>query len=620
MTVDSLPPRIGRYEVVERLGRGGMGVVYRAIDSQIGRTVAVKVLHSLDSDLRQRFVREIRFLGTLTHPNVVAVHDCGEQDGQPFIVMEFVDGATIAKHVRDRTLGVRQVVDLIREVCVALEYAHGRGIIHRDIKPANLMVDAAGVVKVLDFGVARSSIGTITASGLMVGTLNYMAPEQIDGAAVDERADVFAVGLVLYELLCGRQAFAGDTAGRIMHAVLHDDPPPLRLLMPGLPEDLERIVATAIRKRPEDRYQTMGRFLADLTSASTSVVGATPALATAEDVTVAVSAVPSPVAKVAPAIPAQPAADKRRQALWTGGSWSTSDPQRYLMRVAGVTGAVVLFVGAALLTLVRYREAPSVSPPAPESSIVAGPSPASGAADGQKPAPPPRAASTPASGDAGMSKQKRVPQSKEQEIAALLASAKTTSSTSDALAILQRASTLNPSRDDVRKELLRVRALQTAVESAAGTNPSPPPPAVALPPPPPAPPSLPPAQPAPKPVLLPPVEDHDTIAKGVLQRYEASYEARDVDGLVRVAPVLASQRQDLMSVFSTMDSVALDIADIVLSTPPDAPTGTIVVRCVLTYRWQPRVGKQPPDEVRRAEFSLQKADTAWVIARITFIK
>ncbi len=278
MSGGTIPTSIGRYQVLERIGRGAMGTVYRGRDPYIGRPVAIKVLHVLDEDLRARFLQEMRSLGTLHHPNVVTIFDCGEDAERPFIVMEFVEGTTLAHVIHgERPLPLPQALDVVSELCTALDYAHERGIVHRDIKPANLMIDAGGRLKVVDFGIARVSVDAATQTGTVIGTPSYMAPEQITGAPIDRRTDIFAVGLVLYELISSRQAFPGDgkTAWQIMHAVVNDVPAPLSTVAPGLSPELERIINRAIEKRPADRYQTLAQMAADIADVQRASVAET---------------------------------------------------------------------------------------------------------------------------------------------------------------------------------------------------------------------------------------------------------------------------------------------------------------------------------------------------------
>jgi serine/threonine protein kinase len=257
-----LPPTIDRYEVIDRLGRGGMGIVYRARDPRLGRTVAVKVLATNDEEFRQRFLQEAQLAATLHHKNIVTVFDYGEQETGPFIVMEYIEGATIADYLlRGTPLPLDRKLELLYDLAIALDYAHNHGIVHRDIKPANLMIDRDGLLKVLDFGVARLSESQLTQVGAMIGTPSYMAPEQIAGEPTDRRTDVFAVGVTAYELLSSQKAFPDQISIR---AILLEDPVPLRTLCPNLDPAIDRIVRTAIRKEPSRRYATLALMATDI--------------------------------------------------------------------------------------------------------------------------------------------------------------------------------------------------------------------------------------------------------------------------------------------------------------------------------------------------------------------
>ena len=210
------PSRIGRYAIVRSLGEGGMGAVYLARDPAIDRPVAIKLLREgfAGGQARERFLREAQAIGRLHHPNIVTVFDFGEHDGEPFIAMEYVEGRTLAQLAARHEVTRSRALKLVDELCAGLHYAHRAGIVHRDIKPANIMVDADGTVRILDFGLARGiAVGASfsgTESGVVVGTLNYMSPEQLAAGNIDHRSDIFAVGAVFYELLSGRQAFPGE--------------------------------------------------------------------------------------------------------------------------------------------------------------------------------------------------------------------------------------------------------------------------------------------------------------------------------------------------------------------------------------------------------------------------
>jgi serine/threonine protein kinase len=264
----ALPARIGRYEVIDRLGAGGMGVVYRARDPQLERTVAIKVLriHDSDMDVRERFAREARSAGQLRHPNIVTIYDIGEYDERPFIAMEYVDGGSLAELIRGRApIRLERKLQLIQQLCAGLGFAHRLGVIHRDIKPANLMMTADGDLKILDFGLARfAERDGITLTGEIMGTPNYMSPEQVRGDRVDTRADIFAVGLVMYELLTYQRAFNTQSVVELALKVVSTEVPSIREHLPDADPELERIVATATRINPDQRYQSIDELLRDL--------------------------------------------------------------------------------------------------------------------------------------------------------------------------------------------------------------------------------------------------------------------------------------------------------------------------------------------------------------------
>jgi serine/threonine protein kinase len=258
-----IPERIGRYEVVEPLGSGGMGVVYLATDPLLRRTVAVKVLSSENEDLRERFAREARSAASLRHNNIVTIYDVGEDNGQPYIAMEFLDGESMAEMIRRRApLPLARRLQLIIELCTGLGYAHRNGIIHRDIKPANLMITSEGGLKILDFGLARvvaePTLGGLTQVGTLLGTSHYLSPEQIRGKTADQASDIFAVGLVLYELLAYQKAFPGDSPPVILLDIVEREPTPIRQFVPDIDEELEDVVKQAVEKDHDRRYPNLG--------------------------------------------------------------------------------------------------------------------------------------------------------------------------------------------------------------------------------------------------------------------------------------------------------------------------------------------------------------------------
>jgi len=265
------PSVIGRYEVDRQLGEGGMGVLYLARDPLLDRHVALKLLRVDSVDLRRRFVREAQSAARLQHPNIVTVYDVGDHDGQLYIAMEYIDGDTLATLIRDNVpFSHIRKLDIIDEVAEGLGFAHQRGIIHRDIKPANLMMTRAGLVKVLDFGIARvahKQSGEIDAPTL-VGTPAYMAPEQLEGlVTADARSDIYAVGLVMYELFARRRAFSAPTTADVLQLVLEGRPTPLTTLVPDIDAELARIVSRAMARNPEDRYPDLQAVRKDLARA-----------------------------------------------------------------------------------------------------------------------------------------------------------------------------------------------------------------------------------------------------------------------------------------------------------------------------------------------------------------
>jgi serine/threonine-protein kinase len=262
----NLPRTIGRYEITGRLGKGAMGVVYAAHDSMMERTVAIKVMMTDledDPETSARFYREARSAGQLIHPNIITIFDMGQDDGRPFIVMEFLDGETLNKYLaRPDAQTIETKIDLMIQICEGLHAAHSHGIFHRDIKPGNLLVRGNGELKIVDFGIARLASSSITASGLIVGTPDYMSPEQARGHDVDQRSDIFSAGAVFYYMLTGRKPFAAQELTAVLMKVQTEDPLPIRDT--EAPPPLARIVMKALTKNPADRYQSCARMIADL--------------------------------------------------------------------------------------------------------------------------------------------------------------------------------------------------------------------------------------------------------------------------------------------------------------------------------------------------------------------
>jgi len=260
---------VSHYTIVEQLGRGGMGVVYKALDNRLGRTVALKFLSpelSLDPEAKRRFIHEARAASALEHQNIGAVHDIEETpDGQIFICMSYYEGQTLRDKLRGGPLSLADAVRIGRQLAEGLERAHRSAMIHRDVKPANLIITPAGEVKIVDFGLARLTDQTrITKSGVTIGTAAYMAPEQALGEPTDERTDIWAAGVVLYEMTAGRLPFKGDYDLAVAYSIINESPPSLAGLNPAAPPELVRIVSRCLAKKPADRYAHAAELGADL--------------------------------------------------------------------------------------------------------------------------------------------------------------------------------------------------------------------------------------------------------------------------------------------------------------------------------------------------------------------
>ncbi len=274
--------RLGPYEIQSPLGAGGMGEVYRARDTRLERLVAIKIVPAhLSSDpvLQQRFEREAKTISTLNHPHICTLHDVGHHEGIDFLVMEYLEGETLAQRLNKGALPLPELLKISIDILDGLEQAHRAGIVHRDLKPANVMLTKSGA-KLLDFGLAKSAAGApagagsaplpsvaltvsspspqspLTSSGALVGTVQYMAPEQFEGEEADKRSDIFSFGAMLYEMATGSRAFTGKTQIKVVSAILEDDPRPVAQVHPGLPPGIDHVVRTCLQKHPEDRYQS----------------------------------------------------------------------------------------------------------------------------------------------------------------------------------------------------------------------------------------------------------------------------------------------------------------------------------------------------------------------------
>ena len=285
---------LAHYTILEEIGAGGMGMVYRARDTRLDRLVAVKVLtteFARDDEALERFRREARLASSLNHPHICTIHDFGEEGGHFYIVMELLEGQTLRSLMQSGPLEIDRALELAIQVADALDAAHDRGVVHRDVKPANIFVNSRGHAKVLDFGLAKMSQtaaaddgtqtsttttltpedSTLTRPGAAFGTFAYMSPEQARGEELDSRTDIFSFGAVLYELMTGRQAFSGATIALVFDAILNRQPEPVAKYNPAAPRQLEAIIQHCVEKDPDARYQSAGEVAADLTALRTSL-------------------------------------------------------------------------------------------------------------------------------------------------------------------------------------------------------------------------------------------------------------------------------------------------------------------------------------------------------------
>ena len=260
--------KIGRYQVLGEIGRGAMGVVYRAQDPAIGRIIAIKTIRLSDltdtserERLRERLFREAQSAGILSHPNIVTIYDIAEENGLAFIFMELVNGPPLEKLLSDHAPDSQTVLAILKQTASALDYAHKKGIVHRDIKPANIMIHDDGQAKITDFGVAKIISQQMTQAGAMMGTPNYMSPEQVQGHAVDGRADQFSLGVIAYEILTGEKPFIGDYLPTLLYKIVREDPVAPQRLNRSLGPPVETVLRKALAKAPEERYATCTEFI-----------------------------------------------------------------------------------------------------------------------------------------------------------------------------------------------------------------------------------------------------------------------------------------------------------------------------------------------------------------------
>lgn len=356
-TIASRMRQIGRYQILSELGRGAMGVVYRALDPSLGRTVAIKTIRLselVDSTerarLRDRLLREAQSAGMLSHPNIVTIYDIAEEGDLTYVAMEFIDGSTLEAFLAANVPDRRLVIDILHQSAAALDYAHTRGVVHRDVKPANIMLHEGRTAKIADFGVARIQSAQMTLGSALMGTPNYMAPEQVHGGAVDGRADQFSLAVIAYELLTGEKPFTAESIPSLVFKIAHEDPAPPQRLNPTLGWPVETVLRRALAKHPADRYPTCSEFVTALENACNTSKDWKPLPSGASQ---SLPTMAGPSARIEPAPPITP------PALPTAGE---PRPESRLLRFARMTAVVVLTIGLIAFAITGARRILSPRP------------------------------------------------------------------------------------------------------------------------------------------------------------------------------------------------------------------------------------------------------------------
>jgi serine/threonine protein kinase len=373
--------QIGRYQILGELGRGAMGIVYKAQDPAIGRTIAIKSirLQELTDEaererLRERLFREAQSAGILSHPGIVTIYDIAEEGGMAYIFMEFVNGPPLEKMLlTEQTPDKETLLSIFRQTAAALDYAHRKGIVHRDIKPANIMIHEDGTAKVTDFGVAKIVSQQMTQAGMMMGTPSYMSPEQVQGGAISGRADQFSLGVIVYEVLTGEKPFAAEYLPTLLYKIVREDPSPVQRLNPTLGPQVEPVMRKALGKTPDERYENCVDFINALATACNATPGWTPlprgasqnmpTVGSGEGLVAivepaAVPAMVKPLEEPAPAPPPSqlPPLPQRRAS-------SPREPSNVLRNVVLAAAGVAIACVAAFVAIERFSEQPRSDPP-----------------------------------------------------------------------------------------------------------------------------------------------------------------------------------------------------------------------------------------------------------------
>ena len=660
---------IGRYQLVEKLGQGGMGVVYRGFDPLLQRVVAVKLIGTIEAnaEVKERFFREARAAGQLSHKNIITIYDLGEHESQPFLAMEFLEGQDLQQRIAAvPPMSLARKLELAIEICEAIEYAHRHGVVHRDIKPANIFITTGGTAKILDFGLARLITSELTNSNMMMGTLNYMAPEQVRGERADHRSDIFSTGVVLYELFGGKRAFEGDSFGATLYKILQEVPEPLHRIDGNLPAEVIAIVERALEKGREERYQHMSDMLRDLvTYRQLLVVLNSPGLGRPAEPAPADSDAPTMAAIPATPLPLlKPPSGRATARVHTPGSGATTiAPAAAKSRIPIVVAIGALAVAGALVawTAMNRDATPSSAPQSastPPAQTAAPPTspppsatpPATGASVADaSPAP---AANPPSSSvDARNVEAARTRMGQAKNAAAAAAAPTLARNTfesavsaeraamalsrrgrdADAIAKFSEASGLFRSAEiaaqtEAAARAERSRAAQAEKKPAEAAAPTPPPPVapssssnLPLPSPtlPAAPPTAPPAPAAPATapteVKSAPVSPTAGINE-LLDRYEGALESRNLDALKRLWPSLGGAQQSaIRDEFQNATRIDVEIVNPQINIQGGGATVTFIRRYELHT-----VDRQRLRRESRTTMQLQRSGTTWLIDRMSF--
>jgi len=396
--------RIGRYRIVKEIGRGAMGIVYLATDPTIGRSVAIKTVRLRDVDntqqrekLRDRLFREARSAGVLSHPNIVTIYDMAEEEGVAYIAMEYVDGPTLDDLIcSPKPLESAKLFGILRQTATALDYAHTKGIVHRDIKPANIMLGRDGNVKVTDFGIAKinTAVDSFTMTGTLVGTPNYMSPEQVQGAEVTGRSDQFSLAVIAYEILTGERPFPGEQLSTVVYKIVAEEPLSPQKLNRTLGPYIDGVLRKALSKKPPSRYRTCAEFVGSLETTCASTKGWTPMVRGASlNESTAAGAMPAGVGAAIPNPPerksgSRKAVEDARQTEAGGGS-----------KVLPLAAAFLMVTGVISVLTWSGGERTSASPTDPKQDVAAHSGPPPVSKPDPAPAPGPVAEADPPKGD-----------------------------------------------------------------------------------------------------------------------------------------------------------------------------------------------------------------------------